>query len=67
MDVDTSGHSDYWNRESLSLHHAVNAELRVHTDPTKNHPSATKKSSIQVRVVSGCFRAPEGTDLNGIS
>ncbi|MEV2244981.1 hypothetical protein [Streptomyces sp. NPDC049970] len=47
-------------------HYAVNAELRVDTDPTKNHPSATKKSSIQVRVVSGCFRAPEGTDLNGI-
>ncbi|QNE75265.1 hypothetical protein F0344_12170 [Streptomyces finlayi] len=52
--------------DSEKEHYSVNAELRVATDPAQNHPSATRKSSIQVRVVSGCFRAPEGTDLNGI-
>ncbi|MEU0130116.1 MULTISPECIES: hypothetical protein [unclassified Streptomyces] len=46
--------------DSTKDHYAVNAELRVTGDP------GSKKPSIQVRVVSGCFRAPEGTDLNGI-
>lgn len=39
---------------------SVNAELWVgSTDPKK-------KNLILVNVVSGCFRAPEGTDLNGL-
>ncbi|MFE9135164.1 hypothetical protein [Streptomyces sp. NPDC007355] len=41
-------------------HFAVNAELWVgSTDPKK-------KNLIGVTVVSGCFRAPEGTDLKGL-
>ncbi|MGA6169147.1 hypothetical protein ACPEIF_02665 [Streptomyces sp. NPDC012600] len=46
--------------DSEKDHYAVNAELRVTGERGKSKPS------IQVRVVSGCFRAPEGTDLNGI-
>ncbi|MFD3991900.1 hypothetical protein [Streptomyces sp. NPDC058583] len=46
--------------ESEKEHFAVNAELWVgSTDPKK-------KNLIVVRVVSGCFRAPEGTDLKGL-
>ncbi|MER5890978.1 hypothetical protein ABT160_44775 [Streptomyces sp. NPDC001941] len=41
-------------------HFAVNAELAVGgTDPRR-------KSLLAVTVVSGCYRAPEGTDLNGL-
>ncbi|MGA5193628.1 hypothetical protein [Streptomyces exfoliatus] len=46
--------------ESEKEHFAVNAELWVgSTDPKK-------KNLIGVTVVSGCFRAPEGTDLKGL-
>ncbi|MBB4794901.1 hypothetical protein [Streptomyces nodosus] len=37
---------------------SVNVSLHV------TGPSGTKEPMIQVNVVSGCFRAPEGTDLN---
>ncbi|MFE0640589.1 hypothetical protein ACFW2Y_03030 [Streptomyces sp. NPDC058877] len=41
-------------------HFAVNAELWVgSTDPKQ-------KNLIGITVVSGCYRAPEGTDLNGL-
>lgn len=40
--------------------YSVNAELRVTGERGKARPS------IQIRIVSGCFRAPEGTDLNGV-
>lgn len=52
--------------DSEKERYSVNAELLVANDSAKDHPSATEKSSILVTVVSGCFRAPEGTDLNGI-
>ncbi|MFJ1748257.1 hypothetical protein ACIOJD_18710 [Streptomyces sp. NPDC088116] len=52
--------------DSEKEHYSLNAELRVDTDSSKNAPSANARPSIQIRVVSGCFRAPEGTDLNGI-
>jgi hypothetical protein len=42
-------------------HFSVNAELRVTGESGKKDPL------ILVNVVSGCFRAPEGTDLNGVS
>ncbi|MBX9424225.1 MULTISPECIES: hypothetical protein [Streptomyces] len=46
--------------ESEKEHFAVNAELWVgSTDPKK-------KNLIGLTVVSGCFRAPEGTDLKGL-
>ncbi|MFF9068220.1 hypothetical protein ACF09E_23005 [Streptomyces sp. NPDC014891] len=46
--------------ESGKERFAVNAELWVgSTDPKK-------KNLIGVSVVSGCFRAPEGTDLKGL-
>ncbi|CAM5472892.1 hypothetical protein [Streptomyces narbonensis] len=46
--------------ESEKEHFAVKAELWVgSTDPKK-------KNLIGVSVVSGCFRAPEGTDLKGL-
>ncbi|MDX3850857.1 hypothetical protein [Streptomyces sp. AK02-01A] len=46
--------------DSETDHYAVNAELRVTGESGKEQPL------ILVNVVSGCFRAPEGTDLNGI-
>ncbi|MCP3821023.1 hypothetical protein NLX86_23890 [Streptomyces sp. A3M-1-3] len=39
---------------------SINAELHVSGD------SREKQPLILVHVVSGCYRAPEGTDLNGI-
>ncbi|MFI1400157.1 hypothetical protein [Streptomyces sp. NPDC020681] len=44
--------------DSEKEHFSVNAELRVGADE--------KQPLILVNVVSGCYRAPEGTDLNGI-
>ncbi len=42
------------------MYDLANAELWVgSTDPKK-------KNLIAVSVVSGCFRAPEGTDLKGL-
>ncbi|MEU3183602.1 hypothetical protein ABZ707_05210 [Streptomyces sp. NPDC006923] len=45
---------------------SVNAELNIGGEPEKDHVSADDEPLILVNVVSGCFRAPEGTDLNGI-
>ncbi|MFE2286074.1 hypothetical protein ACFXDJ_18125 [Streptomyces sp. NPDC059443] len=45
---------------------SVNVVLATAVDPAKNAPSANNESGIMVHVVSAYFRAPEGTDLNGV-
>lgn len=45
--------------DSEKEHFSVNAELRV-------GGSSEKTPLILVNVVSGCYRAPDGTDLNGV-
>ncbi|MEU2116730.1 hypothetical protein ABZ567_14005 [Streptomyces sp. NPDC016459] len=46
--------------DSEKEHFAVNAELSLGSKDPK------QKNLIAVTVVSGCFRAPEGTDLKGL-
>ncbi|WP_240139252.1 hypothetical protein [Streptomyces sp. MUM 178J] len=45
--------------DSTTERYSVNAELHV-------DGPASETPKILVHVVSGCFRAPEGTDLNGV-